>query len=132
MDYPYSISSEQNRTEVMRRDIQYSEEVLNKKTCSWGIETKQFIDKWFNDPAKRSYVNVVCAPTPIRVADGDFNVWEKFPIEQLVRSINVSEVGRKHLQAQLDRVLDHLSAVAGDNDRCNNYLLDWIASIIQC
>jgi hypothetical protein len=109
-------------------DIQYDEEVYNKKTKSNKTEVKCFINTWFKDDTKRQYDKVQCLPPPLHVPANTFNLWNGFALSKLAPA---TEDEKLFYAEPLTRVLSHLHAVAADNDTNYQYLLNWIASILQ-
>lgn len=93
-----------------------------------GAETKCFIATWFKDDLMRRYDKVACLPEPLPVKKGTFNLWNGLPLSHLPHS---NEAERLYFKEDLDRVIDHILAVAGDNKVYQQFVLHWIASIIQ-
>lgn len=115
-----------NNFKVLHGNVIYVEWVMRKNKGK--LEEMKFVDKWLADPGMRQYNAVRCLPPPLSADGNVFNRWEGFAIESHPA---VDEEERELLQPTFDKVLDHLLAVAGDDLMCNQYLLNWIASIVQ-
>ncbi len=93
----------------------------NKKGEIFDV-VKRFVDVWVCDETMRQYESVRCLPPPLTCSSDVYNRWTGFALEN----------HKSQVHSSVDnRILDHLLAVAGDDDKVYNYLLDWIASIIQ-
>lgn len=108
--------------------IQHDEEVFDKRSKCYVTETKCFVSKWFKDDRIRMYNKVQCLPPPLHCDSGTFNLWNGFTVSHLSPCTPDEVIEFKNA---LDTILDHLKAVAGDNDICYQYLIHWISSIIQ-
>ena len=84
---------------------------------------KRFVDIWICDEEMRQYDSVQCLPPPLKCSSDVFNRWEGYAQEKITPPGNNYRMD--------ERILDHLLAMAGDDDCVYNYILNWIASIIQ-
>lgn len=109
--------------------VQYEEMVFDrryKNKKNGCLATKCFVTAWVKDETIRQYNAVMCLPPPLPVPHNVFNTWTGFPIK------NRYELKGGDLYTEpMNRVLDHFKAVAADDEQCYQFLLNWIAFIVQ-
>lgn len=121
-----------NKSDFITKEehVQYEETVYDRRTKKTGeggsLVNKSFVTAWMKDERIRKYDSVLCLPPPHQVDEHVFNLWTGFPIMKIPLPLDVD-----CFKPDLDRILDHLLAVASDDQHCFQYLLNWVASIIQ-
>jgi energy-coupling factor transporter ATP-binding protein EcfA2 len=84
-----------------------------------GME-KQFITKWYLDPNKRSYRKVDYIFPPMVCPDDVYNFWNGFEIEKYSGETK-----------PCDAILNLIEILCNREDETYNYVLDWLANIVQ-
>ena len=104
-------------------DVQYwVEEVSGEGNTNWVA--KGFIHKWLQDPSKREVSEIVVDPRCTR--RGVYNLWEGYLAEAL------PHVPDGEVEGLVEPIIRHIREVmANDNKDHTNYVIDWIANIIQ-
>jgi len=97
-------------------------EQLDKKTGT--IKRVNFINDWLvNNPDQRRYDDVGIYPNEKKCPNGIFNVWTKFAMER-VQNYNPDPEA-------LEMILHHMKILCDHDDSVYNYLLAWVAQMIQ-
>ena len=92
-----------------------------------------FISNWILDPNKRQYDKIVFQPigtkTQIEVNPNLYNSWNGFNIERLIKNQDV-----KYNEEYIKMFLKQIDYLIGDEpkaDKAKQYILYWLAQIIQ-
>ncbi len=99
----------------------------NKKGELIQVE-KRFVDVWVKDDEIRQYGSVQCIPPPLHVNPSVYNLWKGLTLQS---TPFILETEKYHLQPMFTRILDHIMAICGDDPQSYEWMLNWIASIVQ-
>jgi len=81
---------------------------------------KQFLQRWYLDPTKRSYRKIDYIPPPLHCPTDVYNMWNGFEIEKY----------RGETQP-CDAILKLIKVLCNHEDNAYNYVLDWLANLVQ-
>jgi hypothetical protein len=84
-------------------------------------KAESFINKWFVCPSMRCYEDTGVYPNGIVCPDNHYNLWDDFVME------NVDEYEEKNIEM----ILNHIKILCGNNDIVYDYIIKWIAQMIQ-
>lgn len=96
--------------------------IKTQNTGEMILDEVSFINNWFKDPEIRKYDNLVFTPPPLKNEDNDFNTWLgfnndlKIPIED---------------DKYIIRFREYIYNLVGEREEYMNYLISWIANMIQ-
>ena len=104
-------------------DVHFWEEEEDKQGNKEWV-AKSFIHKWLQDPFKREVKKIVVDPR--RTLCGVYNLWEGYLAEAL------TPVPDDKVEELVEPIISHIrEVIANGNEGHTNYLIDWIANIIQ-
>lgn len=113
-------------------DKQESETKGKEKTFRW--RKRDFISSWLKDPNKREVSAIDIDPEGTKT--DIYNLWDGYLAEKISPSLYFAgrqfsdNIAAKHFAAQ--PIINHLTEViAGGNQAHAEYLLDWLANIVQ-
>ena len=87
-------------------------------------KTKVFINDWLsNNPTQRNYEDMNVYPNDALCPNNHFNLWRKFAMEM------ITEYEEKLDELQM--ILDHIKILCNNEDDVYDYLIKWIAQMIQ-
>lgn len=81
-----------------------------------------FIHQWFKDVDIRKYDSLVFTPPPLVNNENDFNTWLGFE-----NDLKIPVEDNKYI----NQFKDYIYNLVGEREEYSNYLLSWIANIIQ-
>ena len=96
---------------------------LKHQTNNVLIGKKKFIELWLNDINIKTYDALDFLPTPCVCDKNVLNTFNGFKIQ------NMNEYEDK--QNDFHIFLDHLKAITGNDDRCLNYMIKYLAHMLQ-
>jgi len=108
---------------VNHEDIIYIEDVVDKDGNVIGTKKKQFIDEWFKDPEKKTYIDVGVYPDASKCPDNVLNLWMPFAMD-LVKEYTPTLDDREFFLNHILQLCDYDKAVY-------DYLIKWVAQMIQ-
>ena len=114
------IVRKQNEFIITFQEIKYT----NKKMNAMGVvsvEEKSFINTWLKDSDKRAYDTYNFVPPPLVCPVTVFNIWDGFPIEHE----EITETD------SYEWILYIIECLTNFNKEAYDYLLNWLADIIQ-
>jgi hypothetical protein len=84
-------------------------------------QSDTFLDMWFKDPKIRLYEHIDFIPPPLPCPQNTFNMWRGFAAENLnVESSN-----------NIEPVMHHINVLVNHDEKARDYLIKWLAHIIQ-
>ena len=89
-----------------------------------NLEGHEFINGWLENPSMRTYEYVGYMPTPLECPDNMFNLWKGLECDSWI----------KHSTIDMDMIevfLKHLWLLVGKNNKCLEYVLNYLAHIVQ-
>jgi hypothetical protein len=89
-----------------------------------NLEEHEFINNWLQNPSMRTYEYVGYMPTPLECPDNMFNLWKGLECDSWI----------KHSAVDMDMIevfLKHLWLLVGKNNKCLEYVLNYLAHIVQ-
>jgi hypothetical protein len=89
--------------------------------CFNNDAKKKFIELWLDDPNIKTYRNLVFAPPPCKIYQNDFNIWTGFAIDK-----NICENSNN-----IEPFVQHMKLLGENNDKAQDYLIKWLAHLIQ-
>ena len=91
------------------------------------VQKSGFINKWLDDPEQREVERLVVDPNPSRVQVPDeYNLWRDFVAEVL------PPVADEEIPQLIEPIINHMrQVVANGDDYTLNWLVDWMANIVQ-
>ncbi len=101
------------------------------KECKKGVifdvfaGQREYINEWFDDPTKRSYLKIGTYPPPLTCPEGHYNLWQGFYIEKVESQVN------DNTQRTLEMFNELTFLLSGEDETNHKYLLSWLADIIQ-
>tara|TARA_R100000541_G_scaffold3640_1_gene10911 strand:- start:1109 stop:3265 length:2157 start_codon:yes stop_codon:yes gene_type:complete len=101
--------------------------VENFKTIHQELGTK-FLQRWLEDPDKRSYRTMDQYPNVSACPPTAFNMWKPFSAEMADYS---KSVNMEKCEAGLAFFLNHLKALVGGNQEHYEFALMWLAQMVQ-
>ena len=81
-----------------------------------------FLNRWLMDSTKRRYQRKDMYPPPLKCPDSVFNAWKGFRVDKLKR---------KKREVNIDKILEHIKHLSGNDDEGYEYILNWLSQIIQ-
>jgi len=84
------------------------------------VKDKAFTTYWFKDPSIRSFYGLDFAPRGAKLKDGCFNLYRGLEIEKYQEAVGDSKI-----------FLNHMKILVGNDDKCFNYLLNYLAQLVQ-
>jgi len=115
IDDTYNNQYERTR-ENLRSNYEYLKCYDSKKK-----ELVQFIDRWLKDIDPKTYRMLDFLPPPLKVPEGVYNTWQGFTIDGIDVKSSKNIVPFKR----------HVSILSGHDDKSSNYLIKWLADMIQ-
>tara|TARA_R100000541_G_scaffold49430_1_gene56589 strand:+ start:2172 stop:4271 length:2100 start_codon:yes stop_codon:yes gene_type:complete len=109
-----------NRKEFVVKSIEKFKTIHQEKGHS-------FLQKWFEDPNKRSYEYMEMYPSG-NCPDDCFNMWKPFLAEMTEYSNSVNTAKN---EAGLAFYLNHILSLVGDNQEHYEFVLMWLAQMLQ-
>jgi hypothetical protein len=104
-------------------DVVYWEEKVNKKGKKKWVKTS-FIGRWLQDKCKREVSEIIVDPRCTR--RGVYNLWAGYLADAL------PPVPDDEVEGLVEPIIRHIREVMADGDKGHtNYVIDWIANIIQ-
>ena len=104
-------------------DVMYWEENVNKKGKKKWVKTS-FIGRWLQDKCKREVSEIIVDPRCTR--RGVYNLWAGYLADAL------PPVPDDEVEGLVEPIIRHIREVMADGDKGHtNYVIDWIANIIQ-
>jgi len=82
---------------------------------------KSFIEKWFSTNSIRRYDDVGIYPTGLKCPDNIYNLWTPFDMEKI----------DTYEKKDISLILSHIKLLCGNNDEVYDYMIKWIAQMIQ-
>jgi hypothetical protein len=86
--------------------------------------TKNFYQVWSEDPDMKEYEDIIFECDPNKTKSSDFNLFRgfrKFP----------KEIRNQAKKADLKPVFEHMMSLVNDDKEHFNYLLNWLAQLVQ-
>jgi flagellar motor protein MotB len=103
----------------------YEDMVYNDFDEKGKIIKKNFIFDWLkNNPDQKTYDDMECYPNESICPENIFNTWIPFAMEKVTEWT--------HNENGLQAILSHIKILCGNDDVSYNYMLSWIAQMIQC
>lgn len=130
---PIYISIIKDKLELQSRDSlvqSYQDMKTTVKIMNNGkeaIDRTSFIKTWINDENIRKYETLVFTPPPLRHDLSDYNTWSGFDNDKKTIPANFNAETNEYVI----RLKEYLSNLVGGRDNYVNYILSWIANIIQ-
>jgi hypothetical protein len=130
---PIYISIVKDKIELQSRECllqSYQEKKTYNKIIFNGkevIEKTPFIKCWINDENIRKYDNIVFTPPPIKHDLNDYNTWRGFENEKKVLPANFNIDTNEYVL----RFREYIYNLVNGRENYINYLISWIANIIQ-
>lgn len=90
-----------------------------------AMEEKGHVKEWIADPHKRMYETEVFLPPPRISESWQYNTFEGLRAESL------PEVPEEDVHELIKPILRHVQILGGDDERCTEYLLKWMATRVQ-
>ena len=125
------IKEYENKTLCMNRtQLKTSYEHLHYEILKFNkdgdpcIEKKSFIDDWLRFPKIRHYVNIGIYPPPLLCPETVYNLWRPFDME-FVETYETKD-------AELNKMLNHIKILCGNDDIVYDYFVKWIGQMIKC
>ena len=84
---------------------------------------KPFIDEWFGYDKMRHYDDVGMYPTGLQCPDNHYNLWKDFDMELITEY--------KETPDAVKLFLNHIKILCGNDDIVADYIIKWIAQMIQ-
>jgi len=102
----------------------YENMVCEKLDKNGDIKIINFIDTWTRDnPLQRCYDDMGMYPKTNLCPSNIFNLWQKFDMEI------VTKYAEKKME--LGKILNHIKILCGNDDIVTDYIIKWIAQMIQ-
>jgi len=83
------------------------------------IDKDNFLQLWFRDAERQTYISVGVFPHDVICPEGYLNIWEGFDVEKIAPS-----------DIDIEPILNHLRIITNENIMYE-FLLDWIANMFQ-
>ena len=103
-------------------------DIMKKQTLQdnySNLEHQEFITSWLQNPSIRTYEYVGYMPTPLECPDNMFNLWKGLECDSWIKH-SVIDMG------EIDVFIKHLWLLVGKNNKCLEYVLNYLAHIVQC
>lgn len=84
-------------------------------------KSKGFIKRWLDDPEIKRYGRLDFVPPPQKVGPGTYNIWTGFKAEQIEEAANMD----------MSVILNHILILCNHDTQTSDYLIKWLAHIIQ-
>ena len=130
---PIYISMFRDKVELQSRDSLIQSYQDMKTTVKIELNGKEKIDKtsfiktWINDENIRKYQTLVFTPPPL-IHDGrDYNTWSGFDNDKKPIPVNFNPETNEYVM----RFREYIHNLLGGRDNYVNYILSWIANIVQ-
>lgn len=88
-----------------------------------GEKSGCFINKWLHDVSMRTYKDIDIFPPGVPVPDKYYNMWIKFDMELIDEY--------EYKQEALEKILNHIKIICGNDKDIYEYFIKWIAYVIQ-
>lgn len=108
---------------VSYKHIKFLKIVKNKRSEVEEIVEENFIKEWIDDKYIRKYQDTGTYPGQLKCPDEVYNLWTPYAGE-LIETYCHDKIG-------LELILDHLSIMCNNEKNSVDYILDWIAHMIQ-
>jgi len=82
-------------------------------------EDRSFFDIWRKDPTIRVYDRVVFKPSPLKIVNGEYNLFKGFPKRKECKKVNI------------DLFHEHMDTLTNGEEKPKKYLYAYLADIIQ-
>jgi|TARA_R110000803_G_scaffold178832_1_gene241264 hypothetical protein len=83
------------------------------------IDKDNFLQLWFKDAERQTYISVGVFPHDVICPEGCLNIWEGFDVEKITPS-----------DIDIEPILNHLRIITNENIMYE-FLLDWMANMFQ-
>lgn len=130
---PIYISMIKGKFELQSRDglVQSYQDmktfVKNEVNGKEVISKTSFIKAWINDENIRKYDSMVFTPPPLKHDLSDYNTWQGFDNEKKSLPPNFNIETNEYII----RFREYISNLVNGRDNYSNYIIAWIANIIQ-
>ena len=130
---PIYISMIKGKFELQSRDglVQSYQDmktiVKNEVNGKEVISKTSFIKTWINDENIRKYDSMVFTPPPLKHDLSDYNTWQGFDNEKKALPANFDMETNEYII----RFREYISNLVNDRENYVNYIIAWIANIIQ-
>lgn len=130
---PIYISMIKGKFELQSRDglVQSYQDmktiVKNEVNGKEIISKTSFIKTWINDENIRKYDSMVFTPPPLKHDLSDYNTWQGFENEKKSLPSNFNMETNEYII----RFREYISNLVNDREHYVNYIIAWIANIIQ-
>jgi hypothetical protein len=105
---------------VMKSKEKFVERWRNKKYIDAKGKEKQFINRWLEDENIKEYKEMNFYPPPARVPQDIYNTFGGLLADKITDKAEDPKI-----------ILDHVKLLCNDDDDIYNYVLNWLAQIIQ-
>ena len=122
----------QSQLGELYRNLYYQEAVMKKGADGnffEVIENKKFIVDWLDDPKRKTMLKIDFVPeSKTKICPPDiYNIFKGFQS----RLIDLEKVDQGKIIDVVDRFIKHCELLCGHEEQATNYLLDYIADMIQ-
>ena len=107
---------------IKYEELTFKEPSFDALTGKMVIKEVSFINKWFYDKDKRKYDTYDFIPPPLTCPDSVFNTWSGLQIEKTHSDVKPTDC---------QDLLDLIKVLSNHHDEAYEYILNWLAHIIQ-
>ena len=135
----YKITDNKQLIPFTKDSMKVSYENLNdwRGNCMTGSKQEtNFLSNWFNDPAMRTYDEIVFRPTRKALPPTQFNSFMGFDIEQLNQRYSDEHIDfTEQDRHDCELIKEHIRYLTNNGDatakECYEYLMNWLGAILQ-
>lgn len=120
--YPNKIEM-QSENEIIQS---YKHQKTTIKTEEGILKDLNFIKTWLNDDEIRRRENLDFIPPPLICPSNTYNTWRDFELNNI--TIDITEEKKNEY---ITKIKDYINNLVGCREKYTNYILSWIANIIQ-
>ena len=102
--------------------MEYKKMKVDKQGNIVAVKSK-FLEKWFRTNTQRHYLDTGIYPPPKICPVDHFNMWTPFAMESVVEYESKPQ--------ELAFILNHIRIIAGNHQASYDFLINWIAQMIQ-
>ena len=103
-------------------------DIMKKQTLQEvyaNLDENDFIREWLHNRNIRTYEYIGYLPTPLDCPDNTFNLWKGLDCDTWTKH-SVIDMG------EIEVFIKHLWLLVGKNNKCLEYVLNYLAHIVQC
>tara|TARA_R110002095_G_scaffold206439_1_gene190544 strand:- start:812 stop:2992 length:2181 start_codon:yes stop_codon:yes gene_type:complete len=104
--------------------IMYEDKYFFKNDPETGIQKKScFMDYWFKDEYKSSYLKLGCYPDNAKCPSDELNTWTPYKVEKMVL---------EHYDEEVVKLFkEHIEIICNHEEKITEFILKWFAHLFQ-